>query len=266
MRGVFCKGFVAFGVWALFAGPAGAQSEPSRPSTASGSGVESAQRPLVTPPAPRRWSVGIAALYSKRADETSAWLPSVEINYSPNDRVQLHAMVPMVYDRLRGRSAEYGVGDLELGVRLQLTTDDPNGWRPAVSFYPLVQLPTGSTRKNLGTGRSHAFLPLWFSKTLGSWIPYGGGGYWINPGPGNKDWTLAALGVIRVLSPKLSLTGQVFYASSSKVGIPEQTGLTLGARYNVTDSQYVFVTATRGIQNVRETNQFTGYLQYVFTF
>jgi hypothetical protein len=251
---------------ALLLGMHPVAADPTSSSTPTRPGINSAEQPLVTAPPQQRWMIGVGGLYTHRVEETSAWAPSLEVNYSPTDRLQLHVLAPMVYDSLRGLASHYGIGDLELGVRYRLMSDDPTGWRPAISFYPLVQVPTGSERKNLGTGRTHVFLPLWFSKTFGPWIAYGGGGYWFNPGPGNKDWNLTSLGVIRVLSVKWSLTTEVFHASSSKIGLPEQTGLGAGARYNVNDRQYLFLMVTRGVQNVRDTNQFTSYIQYVFTF
>ncbi len=233
---------------------------------AEGTVEQRSNPPLVTPPEPQRWAIGLGALYTHRKDETAAWLPNVEVNYSPSDRLQLHFMAPFVYDHLKGLDSKYGVGDIELGVRYRFVDDDPRGWRPAIAAYPLVDLPTGSQHDNLGTGRTHVFLPLWLSKTFGSWIPYGGGGYWINPGPGNRDWTFAALGLIRVLSPEWFLTGTVFYASSSKVGIKEQTGFSVGARYNVNDHHHMLFTIGRGLQNAQVTNEFTSYAQYVVTF
>jgi hypothetical protein len=220
----------------------------------------------ITPPEPQRWAIGFGALYTQREGETAAWLPSLEVNYSPSDRLQLHSMIPIVYDRLDGFSAEYGVGDLELGIRYRFIDEDPQGWRPSVAVYPLIDLPTGDASRNLGTGRIHAFLPLWFSKAFGSWIPFGGGGYWINPGPSNKNWTFAAVGIIHVLSAQWSLNGQIFYASSPKVGIKEQTGFSVGGRYNLTDNHHFLLSVGRGLQNASVTNEITSYFQYALTF
>src|SRR5579885_1877955 len=137
---------------------------------------------------------------------------------------------------------------------------------PAVATYPLLDFPTGSLRENLGICRTHAFLPLWFSKTLGAWIPYGGGGYWINPGPDNRNWGFVALGAIRVIDETWSLTGEVFHATSSKVGIKSQTGFDVGTRVNINPKHHVVFAVGRGLQNAADTNEFTAYLAYILTF
>jgi hypothetical protein len=220
----------------------------------------------VAPPAPQQWSFSAGALYTHRRGETAGWAPNLAVDYTPTDRLQLHIMVPFAFDRLSGGSTHYGVGDVETGIRYRVLDDDPQGWQPAMAVYPLVDFPSGNQRENLGTGRTHAFLPLWFSKTFGSWIPYGGGGYWINPGPSNRDWGFVALGVIRVLSEQWYVTGEVFYAGSSKVTIKEQTGFDVGAHYNLNDNHQVVFTVGRGLQNATTTNEFTADLTYLLTF
>jgi len=40
-----------------------------------------------------------------------------------------------------------------------------------------------------------AFLPVWMQKDVGDWTVYGGGGYWINPGAGQKNWWFTGLAV-----------------------------------------------------------------------
>lgn len=219
----------------------------------------------VTPPQ-QQWALSLGGLYTRRTAETAGWLPNAEVDYSPTDRLQLHAMVPYAFDKLTGGSTQFGIGDVETGIRYRFIDDDPNGWRPAVAAYPLLDLPTGDQARNLGTGSTHAFLPLWFSKTLGNWIPYWGGGYWINPGDGNRNWYFAAVGAVRVINATWSLTGEVFRASSSKVGLKDQTGFSVGARLNLSENHHIVFTIGRGLENANETNQVTGYAAFVLTF
>lgn len=218
------------------------------------------------PPEPQRFAVSIGGLYTHRHGETAGWAPNVEVNYAATDRLQLHAMVPFAFDRISGFGTNYGIGDAEVGARYRFIDEDAGGWRPAVAIYPLVDFPTGDEQRNLGTGRTHVFLPLWFSKTIGDWVPYAGGGYWINPGPENKDWMFAAVGAIRVINAAWSLTGEVFHATAAKVGLKEQTGFDVGARYNMTAHHHLVFAVGRGIQNATDTNEITAYAAYVVTF
>jgi hypothetical protein len=223
-------------------------------------------QPPAEPPEPQRWTVQVGGLYTTRQGETAGWAPNVEVNYNVTDRLQLHAMMPHAYDSFRGLGTSFGPGDFEIGARYRLVDDDPQGWMPSIAVYPLIDFPTGEVSERLGTGSTHAFLPVWFSKAFGSWIPFGGGGYWINPGVGNKDWGFVAAGVVRVLSEEISLTFDVFHATASKVGLKEQTGVDIGVRYNLTDNHHFIVTVGRGIENADKTNQFTSFVAYALTF
>jgi hypothetical protein len=224
------------------------------------------QTPPLLAPEPQRWSIALGGLYTEREGETAGWLPNVEVNYAATDRLQLHAMLPYSFDRLSGGPTHWGIGDFETGVRYRFIDDDPNGVTPAIAAYPLVDFPSGNKNENLGTGSVHAFLPLWFSKSLGAWTPYAGGGYWINPGTNNKNWTFFAAGAVKTINPTLSLTGEIFNATSSKAGIPGQTGLDFGVRINFDSNNHFVLTLGRGIVNARETNRFTGFAAYVYTF
>jgi hypothetical protein len=221
---------------------------------------------LVPPEQQQHWAVSIGGLYTHREGETAGWAPNAEADYSVNDRLMLHAMAPLAFDRVNSGGTHFGLGDVEGGVRYRFIDDDPQSWQPAVAIYPLLDFPTGKFQENLGTGRTHAFLPLWLSKSLGNWIPYGGGGYWINPGPSNRNWILVAAGLIRVIDQQWSLTSEVFHATSNKTGIKEQTGFNVGARYNVTDNHHVVFTIGRGLQNANVTNEATAYFSYILTF
>ena len=217
-------------------------------------------------PAPQRFALTIGGLYTHREGETAGWAPSVMVDYAATNRLQLHAMVPMAYDRVSGGSTHFGVGDVETGIRYRFLDDDPTGWRPSVAVYPLVDFPTGNANENLGTGRAHYFLPLWFAKSFGPWIPYAGGGYWINPGPNNRNWFFGTVGTLRELSEKWTVFGEVFHATSSKVGLKAQTGFDVGARFNLTTHHHFLFTIGTGLQNASQTNQITSYLAYVMTF
>lgn len=223
-------------------------------------------QPPVEPPEPQRWSMQVGGLYTTRQGETAGWAPNVEVNYSATDRLQLHAMMPNAYDSFVGSKTNFGPGDFEIGARYRLVDDDPAGWRPSVAVYPLIDLPTGDVNQRLGTGSTHAFLPVWFSKAFDKWIPFGGGGYWINPGPNNKDWGFVAAGVVRVISEELLLTFDTFHATASRTGLKDQTGFDVGLRYNLTTNHHFVLTVGRGLENADKTNQFTTFVAYALTF
>jgi hypothetical protein len=68
-------------------------------------------------------------------------------------------------------------------------------------MFPLVEVPSGDADKGLGNGKTQYFLPVWLQKDFGKWTIYGGGGYWINPGTGNKNWWFSEFSC-NILSPR----------------------------------------------------------------
>lgn len=250
------------------ASAAHAQSQPSTEGGTQGGPTIGTQRlpSLAPPPGPQQWSITLSGQYTTRRGETAGALPSAEINYQATPDLLLHFYQPFAFDKLSGGPTHYGPGDTELGVRYRFIQPDDASWRPAVSFYPLINLPTGSKSENLGTGSTHVFLPLWVAKTFGDWTPYGGGGYWINPGTNNKNWWFFDGGVERRLTPSFAVSGEVFHATSSKVGLKDTTGVNFGGTYDLTVNHHLLFSVGTGIQNHDDTNRFSAFAGYQLTF
>jgi hypothetical protein len=244
--------------------PLGAQAQRSTERSTQEQSIQ--QQNVQTPPAPQHFAITIAGQYTRRNVETAGAAPSLDIGYTVNPDLYLHFYQPYAFDRLTGGKTNFGLGDTEIGVRYRFIQPDDNGWRPGVVFYPLVDFPTGDVNKNLGTGSTHFFLPLWFGKIVGLYTVYGGGGYWYNRGHGYKDWFYFDAGTQRRMTDDLRLGIDIFHATSSRTGIKETTGINIGGAYDVTANHHILFSAGRAIQNVNETNQFSAYLAYQLTF
>lgn len=214
----------------------------------------------------QHWEIyGFSAGTSVRGD-TNATLPGLEVNYGAAPNLQLHVIVPMAYDRPRGGHAQYGLGDIELGAKYRFLREDENGWRPQIGMFPLVELPSGSATHGLGSGHTRAFFPIWIQKSFGDWTTYGGGGYGINPGSGNKNNWFAGWLLQRKITEQLTLGGEIFYQTADAVGGRNGAGFNLGGVYDVTDNHHILFSAGRAIQHAADTNLFSFYLGYQYTF
>lgn len=200
------------------------------------------------------------------AGDTSGVLPGIEINYGALPDTQLHVVAPMAYDHPDASGTKFGYGDTELGVKYRFIQEDDNGWRPMVGVFPLFELPTGDAHRGLGTGHGHAYLPVWLQKSFGKWLTYGGGGYWINPGGGNKNYWFAGWLLQYQLTDALALGGEVFHQTASATSTRNMTGFNLGGVYDITDHHHILFSAGRGIENVTTTNAFSYYVAYQLTF
>ena len=198
--------------------------------------------------------------------DSSGILPGIEVNYGALPDLQLHLVAPLAFDRPEGSGTKFGYGDTELGAKFRFVQEDEAGWRPQAGVFPLLEVPTGNDARGLGTGRVHAFLPLWLQKSFGQWLTYGGGGYWINPGPGNKNYWFAGWLLQRQVTDDLALGGEIFHQTADMAGGKDETGFNLGGIYDFTAHYHLLFSAGRGIANVTTTNEFSYYLALQWTY
>jgi hypothetical protein len=156
----------------------------------------------------------------------------IDFNYGPVKDVQLTATLPLALTHEggpAGAGTRAGAGDIELGVKYRFLHAQTAG--VDMSVFPRVILPTAS--KRFGTGRVQVLLPVWAQKDFGPWSLFGGGGYTINPGEGNKDFWQAGLAVTRTVSERLSVGGEATWEGADAVGGHSTVGLDIGGIYKL---------------------------------
>jgi len=209
----------------------------------------------------QHWEVYIATQYMHDRDQDSATLPHLEINYGIMPNVQIHLIAPLVYVKPEGSGSQYGYGDTELGVKYRFIQETDH--IPQVGIFPLIELPTGDSNEDLGNGKTQYFLPIWLQKSWGAWTTYGGGGYWINPGEGNKDWWQFGWLIQRDINKALTLGTELYYKTASASNSNDTTGYTVGAVINVTENHHVLLSLG---QDINGPNYLSAYIGYQLTF
>ncbi len=209
----------------------------------------------------QHWEIYVATQYIHDRDQDSATLPHIEINYGVIPDVQIHLIAPLVYVKPEGSGSQYGYGDTELGVKFRFIQE--TDYVPQVGVFPLVELPTGNSNEGLGNGKAQYFLPVWLQKSWGPWTTYGGGGYWINPGEGNKDWWQLGWLIQRDLNKALTLGAEVYYKTASTEDGKDTTGYNFGAIINITENHHILLSAG---QDINGPNYFSAYIAYQLTF
>jgi len=111
-----------------------------------------------------------------------------------------------------------------------------------------------------------AFLPIWLQKDFGRWTTYGGGGYWINPGAGNRDYWFAGWQLQYRLMPSLALGAELYHQTDDSLGGGETTGFNFGGIYDLTEHYHLLFSGGRGLQHAAWTNQASWYLSLQSTF
>jgi hypothetical protein len=209
----------------------------------------------------RHWELCLAASYEHNKSESTGTLPQVEVNYGLLPNLQLHAIASAVLSHPVGQASAYGYGDTEAGVKYRFIEE--GRYMPQIGFFPKAELPTGNSKEGLGNGKAQVFFPLWLQKSFGSWTTYGGGGYWYNPGPDNKNWVFLGWELQRDISDKLTIGGEVFYQTSDKSGVSASEGFNLGGIFNLDKNNHILCSAGSDFHGP---TRVMGYLAYQLMF
>ncbi len=209
----------------------------------------------------QHFEVYIASQYSRDSSGVSYTGPHVEVNYGAAPGLQLHVIAPYVTVRPEGGRTERGYGDTELGIKYRFIQERAN--RPQVGVFPLVELPTGSGSRGVGSGHTQVFIPVWLQKSWGRWTTYGGGGYWHNPGEGNRNWWLTGWEIQKDLSDRLTVGAEVFHATPSEVDGESRTDFNIGGIANIDEGHHLLFSGGRALDGP---DRFIGYVAYQWTF
>ena len=143
----------------------------------------------------------------------------LDLNYGPVKDVQLTATLPLgiVHETSRGWRA--GTGDVEFGVKYRFYHDQKSGVSAAV--FPRAILPTSSLARN---GRTRLLLPLWVGKDFSNGASvFGGGGFEVNPGTGNRNFWQAAIAVTKEFDRNVSVGAELARQGADALGGTAQT-------------------------------------------
>jgi hypothetical protein len=195
--------------------------------------------------------------------DRSGWsgtAPHVELNYGVVTETQLHLVVPLAYAAPDGSRARYGLGDTELGTKVRFVRE--TAWIPQLGTFPLVELPTGSTRAGLGNGTTQLFLPVWLQKSLNDWLSYAGAGVWVDLRQHPRHgwffgWLLRAQ-----VAPNVAIGAELFHVTRRESGTEHDTRFNVGTVIDVSERDHLLASAGRGLSGP---NLFQAYIAYQAT-
>lgn len=180
----------------------------------------------------------------------------IDINYGGARDLQLTCVVPLAYEHSGEMHA--GLGVVETAVKYRFVHQVDGGMTPDVAFFPRIFWPTASAR--FGSRHASVLLPVWAGKDFDRWSVFGGGGYQINPGEGNRDFWVAGLAVTHAIGDRLSAGMEVYHRSSDAEDGKPFTGANLGATWTASKHWTLLGSLGPGLQNAREEGQYSFYL------
>jgi hypothetical protein len=179
------------------------------------------------------WEIDLGSQWHHEADESSATLPHLDLNYTVLPDVQLHLLLARAMNQPAGEARRDGYGDTEFGIKYRVVQESSR--LPAIAIFPTFEIPTGNDKCGLGGGHTAVFLPIWFEKNQGDWSVSGGGGYWFNPGVGNRNWWTYGVLFKRRLGKSLCAGAEILRQTPSEIDGSSSTVVNFGTAWELDD-------------------------------
>ena len=205
----------------------------------------------------RHWELYCSSIGSIVNGASMGTAPHIEVNYGVAPNVQLHAIAPLSFYTTQGGKTNYGYGDTEFGIKFRFVNKDTGNFQ--IGIFPLVEAPSGNAGENLGNGKPQIYLPLWIQKKIGKWTTYGGGGYWINPGTGNKNYGFAGWQAQYQFVKSVSIGGEAYCLTASQVGGKGDFRFRLGSIIDFSDNHHLLLSIGRSIVGATNLQWYLGY-------
>jgi hypothetical protein len=177
-----------------------------------------------------------------------------DINYGGAKDLQLTAVVPLDYET-KGAT---GLGDVQLAAKYKFLHQSEGSLAPDLAIFPRFFTPTAG--RALGNGRFSLFVPIWGEKDFGKWSVFGGGGYDINPGPGERNYWQSGLTLTRTLSESFTVGVEVYRQNRSSDTAPTYLGANIGALYKLTPHWSLIGAAGPGLEHARQEGRANAYI------
>jgi hypothetical protein len=154
-----------------------------------------------------------------------------DLNYGPVEGVQLTATLPLSFSHAPVEGWKSGTGDVELGVKYRFFHDEKN--KVSAAIFPRAILPTAAHSPG---ERTRFLMPLWVGKDFaGGTSLFGGGGYTVNPGAGNRDFWEAGIAATHDLSKTVSVGAEIMRQGPDTLGGKPQTRAGIGTIVRLSD-------------------------------
>lgn len=211
------------------------------------------------PVAYQHWEVNTGISKTWRNGSSSAAIPSIDINYGAAPNLQLHAQPRYSYEG--GNTGRHvGIDDTEIGIKYRFFDMKRGDDEFMAGIYPMYQVPTGVNRLGPDRGQGQFFLPVWVQAGNERWTAYGGVGYRINPGAGNRNSVFVGATALYQVTRTLQLGGELFHESADSVGAPGAAAFNVGGSLHLAKDLNLLFSVGKGLSNVAETNQASAYL------
>lgn len=212
-------------------------------------------------PAPvdfKHWEYYISSINMRQNNFWSGTLPHFEVNYGVVPDVQIHLLLPFNYNYTHP-VMNVGYASTEIGVKYRFVKETDN--MPQIGVFPIAEVPTVQNA-SFGNGKVQLYLPMWIQKSWGKLTTYGGAGYWLNPGTGNKNWLFTGWEAQFDFSSWITLGGELYYHTAPDIESSPSAGYNAGGFINFSTKFHFIFSAGN---NFTKNHYFSSYLGLLWT-
>jgi hypothetical protein len=185
-----------------------------------------------------------------------------DLNYGAAEDIQLTLVLPAAYEDAGGLRVRRGT--VEAAAKFKLLHQRPGSALPDLAVFPRLFLPTAG--RGLGSDRASLLLPVWLQKDAGPWSVFGGGGYQINPGPGERDFWQDGVAVTRRIGRRLTVGAEVFHRTRDTTDGRAFTQANLGLIWRLADHWSLLAATGPGLENAASEGRYDAYLALEATY
>ncbi len=185
-----------------------------------------------------------------------------DINYGGARDLQLSAVVSAAYEHGAGEASHVGLSDLELGAKYRFLHQRAGSWLPDVSLFPKLEVPTANHR--FGSGKAGVSIPLWAEKDFGPWSLFGGAGWTLDRGAGNRNYGFGGVALTRQAARNLTLGGEIYHQTADAIGSPTSTGVGFGVDWQVAPKWSIIGSGGPLIQHRSTAGDYAAYVALKF--
>jgi hypothetical protein len=205
----------------------------------------------------RHWEFYISSINSYQSHEWSGTAPHLEMNYGFIRNMQVHLLLPLNYAYVPHQTAKFGYADTELGIKYCFLQETAT--RPQLGTFPIFEVPTVKNDE-FSDGYIKIFLPVWVQKSWNKLTSYGGIGYWINQGTGNKNSFFSGGELQYEFSQAVTLGGELYFQSADAVDSKSVVAFNIGGSVNPSEKLHFIFSFGHSLTNERFFSSYLGLL------
>lgn len=192
-----------------------------------------------------------------KENEASGNLFNFEVNYGLIPNMQIHLLLPLNYSSLSNEPLKAGYANTEFGIKYRFLEESE--LLPQLAIYPALSIPTVKDN-DFSDGTTKIYLPLWAQKSWNKLTTYGGGGYWINPGTGNKNYQFYGWEVQYDFTDKWMLGSEIYYQTPDQIDAKSIMIANIGGCFSFSEKGHILFSVGHSLINEPVTTAFASFL------